>query len=92
MVYEMNEILFWSDITSYLAFIKDLENKLNPNKIAKDRRKWADEMAAFILRKKADLISPHWCDKVGLILSIQSSEYIRKKRDRIFPQYILFIL
>ena len=31
------------------------------------------------------------CHKVGFILSISSSEYIRKKCDRIFPQYILFI-
>ena len=51
MVYEMNEILFWNDIPNYLAFIRELETKLNPNKIAEDRRKWADEMAAFILRE-----------------------------------------
>ena len=51
MVYEMNEILFWNDIPSYLDFINELETKLNPNKLVEDRRKWADEMAAFILRK-----------------------------------------
>ena len=51
MVYEMNEILFWNDIPSYLAFMRELETKLNPNKIVEDRRKWADEMASFILRE-----------------------------------------
>lgn len=51
MVYEMNEILFWDNISSYLAFIRELETKLNPNKIAEDRRKWANEMASFILHK-----------------------------------------
>ena len=51
MVYEMNEILFWDDIPSYLNFTEELETKLNPNTIAEDRRKWADEMAAFILRE-----------------------------------------
>ncbi len=51
MVYEMNEILFWDDIPSYLNFTEELETKLNPNTIAEDRRKWADEMAACILRE-----------------------------------------
>ena len=51
MVYEMNEILFWNDISDYLDFTDDLETKLNPDKIVEDRRKWADEMAAFILRE-----------------------------------------
>ena len=50
MVYEMNEILFWNDISSYLDFTKNLETKLNPNKVVEDRQKWSDEMAAFILR------------------------------------------
>ncbi len=51
MVYEMNEILFWNDISSYLDFTKELEAKLDPDKIVEDRRKWMDEMAAFILHK-----------------------------------------
>ena len=50
MVYEMNEILFWDDISSYLDFTKNLETKLNPNKVVEDRQRWSDEMAAFILR------------------------------------------
>lgn len=50
MTYEMNEILFWNDIRSYLDFEKELDSKLDPNNIVEDRRKWANEMAAFILR------------------------------------------